>query len=90
MAAKSLRDQIEKWQQRFLCSVYHLDDFKTSCLYYTPKYSSFTLAYALRGYKTVLGAHAQSVLMLNPCSDSDLMFSGESVLTVVIKRLEYY
>ena len=46
MAAKSLWDQIEKWQQGFSTSIYYLDDFKTCCQDYTQKYASFTLAVA--------------------------------------------
>ena len=34
MAAKSLWDQLEKWQQGFLNSKYYFDDFKTICQYY--------------------------------------------------------
>jgi len=47
MATKSLWDQIEKWQQGFLSSIYYLYDFKTCCQDYTQKYASFIFADAL-------------------------------------------
>ena len=42
MAAKSLWDKIEKWQQGFLSSKYYLEYIKTICQDYTQKYASFT------------------------------------------------
>ena len=40
MAAKSLWDQIEKWQQGFLSSKYYLDDIKSICQDYIQKYDN--------------------------------------------------
>jgi len=48
MVAKSLWDQIKKWQQGFFTFIYYLDVFKICCQDYTHKYASFTLADARR------------------------------------------
>ena len=40
MAAKSLWNQIEKWQHGLLNSKYTLDYIKTICQYYTQKYEN--------------------------------------------------
>ena len=44
IAAKSIWDQKEKMEKRFLSSIYYLEDFKTCCEVYTQKYAYFTLA----------------------------------------------